>query len=187
MALFGVDFADDRIPYTGGSGLDAMYVSQQVATIWGKSVFPMGHTIGSVTFDSAAYIGRYITKRMSGVGVSALPLAVLGDGELVMPEPEFLICSKGIGASWFDKYFASDVYPHGRVITAQGVPAPVPRYYKDKLSGNALLSQRMRLLGYKHQSSQLDKLAYENQPQRKAARATVARVNSSVFVRDPEV
>lgn len=163
-----------------------MYVSKFVSQIWGKSVFPMGHTIGSVTFDSGAYIGRYITKRVSGVGASPLPLAVFDDGEIIMPNPEFLICSKGIGASWFDKYFASDVYPHGRVITAQGTPAPVPRYYKDKLAGNALLSQRMRLLGYEHQSTQLDKLAYENLPQRKSARATVARVHSSLFSRDPE-
>lgn len=162
-----------------------MYVSKLVSLIWGKSVFPMGHTIGSVTFESGAYIGRYITKRMSGVGLSPLPLAVLDDGEIIYPNPEFLICSKGIGASWFDKFFASDVYPHGRVITAQGTPAPVPRYYKDKLAGNALLSQRMRLLGYQHQASVLDKTNYENQPQRKAARATVARVNSSIFARDP--
>lgn len=164
-----------------------MYVSKFVSQIWGKSVFPMGHTIGSVTFDSGAYIGRYITKRMSGVGVSPLPLAILDDGEIVYPKPEFLICSKGIGKAWFRDYFMGDVFPHGRVITAQGTPAPVPRYYKSLLKDlGADLAMDMSHRTYQVVADRIPHDMYENRPERKAARAVVARVNSSLFSRDPD-
>ena len=75
VALFGVDFAFDRVEYGTGIRGDKVYVSMALSKAWGKSSFPLGHTIGSLTFESAAYIARYITKRVTGVGASPLPLA----------------------------------------------------------------------------------------------------------------
>ena len=125
IALFGMDFSSDRVEYGEGIRGDKIYVSPSVARVWGMSQFPFGHTIGSLTFESAAYIGRYITKRISGVGASPVPLYTDPEtGEVVMPNPEFLVCSRGIGKAWFRDYFMSDVFPHGRVITGQENPAP---------------------------------------------------------------
>lgn len=186
VALFGVDFCADRIPWGAGIRGDSMFVSPTVGLAWGKSVFPLGHTIGSLTFESCAYIGRYITKRVSGVGASALPLACDPDsGELVMPNPEFLLCSKGIGKGWFRDYFMSDVFPHGRVITAQGTPAPVPRYYKvllKDLGGD--LSLKMQHKTSANMDSSLARTTFENRPERRAARAVVAKARFGLFQRD---
>lgn len=185
-AIFGLDFSADRIEYGEGIRGDKIYVSSLLARIWNQSTFPFGHTIGSLTFESAAYISRYITKRVSGIGASPLPIHIDSDsGELVMPNPEFLICSKGIGKSWFDEYFMVDVFPHGRVITAQGTPAPVPRYYKERLKdigGDLALEMRFRTESHLNDSSEARKL--EDAPERRAARAIYSRARMGIFKRD---
>lgn len=185
-ALFGVDFRSDRIEYGEGIRGDKIYVSATLAAVWSKSVFPQGHTIGSLTFESAAYISRYITKRISGANASPLPLACDPDsGELVMPCPEFLLMSKGIGKSWFRDYFMTDVFPHARVITAQGSPAPVPRYYKELLKDlGADLALDMSYRGSKNIDAVELPRRKENSPERRAARAVYAKARTGVFTRD---
>ena len=49
VAMFGVDFALDRIPYGAGVQGDQLFVSPSVGRVWGKSDFPMGHSIGSLS------------------------------------------------------------------------------------------------------------------------------------------
>ena len=146
----------------------------------------MGHTIGSLTFESAAYIGRYITKRISGAGASPVPLERDSDtGELVMPNPEFLVCSRGIGKSWFREYFMSDVFPHARVITAQGTPAPVPRYYKELLKDvGADLAMDMSFRASRNLDATLAKRTYEDRPERRSARAVYANARTGIFKRE---
>lgn len=185
VALFGNDFRDDRVEFGIHKG-ERLFISPTLARSW-----PFGHhAIGSLTFESAAYIARYITKRISGPGASARPLGVDPDsGELVMPNPEFLLCSKGrvrgqgIGGAWFDQFFATDVFPHGRVITSQGTPAPVPAYYKRKLSANRALalqlSQRIA-----ENKPVVPFWESENRPERRAARTVYAKARTGVFQRD---
>lgn len=193
VALFGLDFAADRIEFGEGIRGDKIYVSQTLHSAWMQSTFPLGHTIGSLKFESAAYIARYITKRIAGVGASPLPL--WGDpdsGEVVMPNPEFLVCSKGIGKSWFDKYFVSDVFPHARVITAQGTPAPVPRYYKTKLASmNAMMARQMEQKARQNMDdaefarrSAGGSLMGEDAPERRASRTVYAKARTGIFKRD---
>lgn len=185
-ALFGVDFAFDRIDYGSGVRGDRIFVSRALSDVWGKSVFPLGHTIGSLTFESGAYIARYITKRVSGVGASSLPLACDPDsGELVMPNPEFLLCSKGIGRAWFREYFMRDVFPHGRVITDQGTPAPVPRFYKELLKEvGADLALEMGHTTARNMELSLGKRFAEDAPERRYARGVFAKSRNSAFPRD---
>lgn len=186
VALFGVDFSGDRIEYGEGIRGDKIYVSRVVSSVWNKSLFPMGHTVGSLTFESAAYIARYITKKITGVGASPKPLACDPEtGEMVMPNPEFLLCSKGIGKAWFRDYFMSDVYPHARVITDQGSPAPVPRYYKLLLKelGSDLafdMSARTTARLYDNLSSRI----LEDMPERRAARSAYSKARTGVFKRE---
>lgn len=186
VAMFGKDFREDRIEFGEGIRGDKMYVSATVASVWQQSVFPRGHTIGSLTFESAAYIGRYITKRITGVGASPLPLACDPEtAELVMPNPEFLVCSKGIGKEWFYKYGKVDVVPHGRVITSQGTPAPVPRYYKEMLRKvGHFYSLPMANIGYSHFSDSLSKRIPEDTHSRRVARSVYAKAKTGVFKRD---
>lgn len=186
VALFGLDFSDDRIEYGSGIRGDKIYVSKTLALNWQQSVFPMGHTIGSLTFESAAYIARYITKKVSGPGASPLPLAADPDtGELVMPNPEFLLCSKGIGRSWFRDYFMSDVFPHARVITAQGSPAPVPRFYKTLLKeiGHDLALD-MSFRSAQNSEMNFERRIFEDKPSRRASRTIYAKSKNGIFPRE---
>ena len=186
VALFGMDFVGDRIEYGEGIRGDKIYVSRTLSANWPMSQFPMGHTIGSLTFESAAYIARYITKRISGPNASPLPLACDPDtGEMVMPNPEFLLCSKGIGKSWFRDYFFSDVFPHGRVITAQGTPAPVPRYYKELLKDfGADEALRMSHITNSNFNSNASHFHSENTGSRRSSRTIYANARTGIFKRD---
>lgn len=185
-AIFGKDFSLDRIEYGEGIRGDKIYVSPLLGSVWQQSTFPMGHTIGSLEFESAAYIARYITKKITGIGASPLPLWTCPDtGEIVMPNPEFLVCSKGIGKSWFREYFMSDVFPHARVITAQGTPAPVPRYYKELLNEVGRdLAIGMSYRASKHLDDTLPVRVVEDQPDRRAARGVYSRAKTGIFKRD---
>lgn len=181
VALFGLDFRADRLLRGQGIQGDELFESATLASVWTQGQ----HMIGALTFESAAYIARYITKRVSGPGVSPLPLACDRDtGELVMPNPEFLLCSRrpGIGDAWFRKYFRSDVFPHGRVITAQGTPAPVPRFYKEKL--NFMDKALMRGVMDENLRPTLAKQRLEDSPARRAARTKYAEIRNQVFKRD---
>lgn len=189
VALFGIDFAGDRVVYSNGVDGDQLYVSRVLSDVWGKSEFPFGHTIGSLTFESAAYIARYITKRITGVGCSPLPLYSDPEtGEIVLPNSEFLVMSKGIGKAWFREYFMKDVYPHARVITEQGSPAPVPRYYKELLKDlGADLALDMSGRALAHFYEDLSRRTFEDMPDRRSARSRYAASRSSLFTRDVEV
>ena len=186
VALFGLDFSDDRIEYSEGIRGDKVYVSKTLADVWQQSTFPLGHTIGSLTFESAAYIARYITKKITGKAASPLPLFSDPEtGEIVLPNPEFLVCSKGIGRSWFREFFMSDVFPHGRVITAQGTPAPVPRFYKELLKEvGSDLALEMYGRTMANFASASDKYELENTPSRRDARTVYAKARTGIFKRD---
>lgn len=177
IAFFGVDFGDDRIHYSYAKSGDHTYRSKRLSSLWSFG----NHDIGTLNFESAAYIARYIMKKVKGVGASPLPLAVLDDGELIMPNKEFLVSSKGrvkgqgIGASWFRQYFMTDVFPTGSVITAQGSSAPVPRYYKALLKEvGEDLALEMGHKAYVRADAQIEQTAFENSPRRKFARSEVA-------------
>lgn len=189
VALFGRDFREDRLPYSQGIQGDLLYQSPFLFRTWGKGTA----LIGSLTFESAAYIGRYITKRISGPNASPMPLACdPNTGELVMPNPEFLLCSKGrkagqgIGGGWFDRYFFDDVFPHGRVITAQGSPAPIPTYYKRRIAANAGLKMELqhRIRLNSETETLLANKRLEDSPGRRTARSTYAKARQGTFKRD---
>jgi len=173
IALFGVDFDSDRLLFGRATGGDRTYTSGTVAKYW-----PQGnHLIGTLNFESAAYIARYILKKIkASEKVMPLPLYVdKEEGEIVFPNPEFLIMSKGISKGWFRDYFMSDVFPTGSVITAQGSRAPVPRYYKTLLKelGHDL-SLEMQFRSSVRADLEVERKMYENLPVRKIARRLVS-------------
>lgn len=123
--LFNHDFDDKRL-FSGNRG-NSLYTSDTLSRLW-----PMGHSlIGAVTFESAAYVARYVMKKVNG------EKAVDHYGGLV---PEYITMSRGskklgtggIGKAWFDR-FKSDVYPHDRVVV-RGVPTRPPRFYDNLLA-----------------------------------------------------
>ncbi len=103
-----------------------------------ESLWTVGQSeIGSLTFESAAYVARYIVKKVTGPRAEAHYSCVDPvTGELGSRVPEFCTMSRrpGIGADWFD-LFHSDVYPSDEV-TVRGAVCKPPRYY-DLLLGRS--------------------------------------------------
>ncbi len=142
--LFGFDFAD-KLVWTDRSG-HAVFRSACLEELW-----PYGHSeIGSVTFESAAYVARYITKKVTGDGAFEHYRVVVEDtGEIVDRTPEYSTMSlrPGIGHEWYVK-FKGDVYPSDEVVV-RGTACKPPKYYDSLLykedSDVADLVKRRRL------------------------------------------
>lgn len=143
-AIFGYSFPDKkRWKKHGGHWL---YVSQELDRLWGHGYC----TIGEVTFDSAAYIARYCTKKIYGPGAKWHYTKVDAEtGELYGIAEEYVTMSRrpAIGKRWLEK-FNTDVYPSDEVIV-RGHERKPPRYYDkqhEKLDAAAHLRvQRKRL------------------------------------------
>lgn len=129
--LFGVDFSDKKYLTKTKSG-SVIYTSKTLEKLW-----PFGlSSIGDVNFQSAAYVARYIMKKITGDASFKHYNQIDADGVITTRKPEFTRMSlkPGIGAGWLDK-FHSDVYPHDFVVV-NGRKNAVPRYYDKKISKN---------------------------------------------------
>lgn len=126
--IFGYDFPD-RKPFRALSSGGMLYRSSLLESLW-----PFGFSsIGDCTFESAAYVARYVMKKITGrQAVTHYEAIDYSTGEIVSRVPEFnkMSLKPGIGATWYERY-SSDVFPHDRVIV-RGVKTKPPRYY-DKL------------------------------------------------------
>lgn len=125
-AVFGYAFRGDRVPFKKTGGGFMVDRSAQLERLW-----PLGFSsVGELTFESAAYIARYVTKKVTGDKAEGHYRRVDSEtGEVRWLQPEFVHMSlkPGIGAEWFKK-FGSEVYPLDRVI-ARGVPSKPPKFY----------------------------------------------------------
>lgn len=121
--IFGFNFSDRQLHSVTGAG-SKIFRSALLERYWTDGFA----SVGDLTFQSAAYVARYVTKKHLG------PQA---DVHYVDPEtgviraPEFSVMSKGIGKEWIDKY-ADDVYPDGFVVVS-GKKMKVPRYYRERV------------------------------------------------------
>lgn len=125
--LFGIDWEDKKLFKKTPSG--NLYTSQTLTNLWAA-----GHcTTADVTFQTAAYVARYVMKKVTGPAATH-HYQVLDPttGELVTRRPEFnkMSLKPGIAAAWFER-FRSDVFPGGQVVQ-NGNLRKAPRYY-DKL------------------------------------------------------
>lgn len=112
--LFNHDFSD-KLLYKRSNDIP-LYNSKQLDDLW-----PYGFAvIGDVTFQSAAYVARYIMKKVTGS---------LSDTHYKGKKPEYTTMSRrsGIGQDWLNKY-SSDVYPSDEVIINAKKMRP-PKYY----------------------------------------------------------
>lgn len=131
--LFGYDFPD-KILWKKRDEV-RLYISPQLQELW-----PYGFsTIGDVTFQSAAYVARYVMKKIKGEDADKHYMhwdPLTGEGTPI--EPEYCTMSRkpGIGASWLEK-FKSDVYPHDYVVI-NGHKVKPPRFYDNQLPEDEL-------------------------------------------------
>lgn len=122
--IFGFDFPDKK--FLKVSRGNTLFVSKTLDSLWG-----LGHCfIGAVSFQSAAYVARYVMKKQTGKNAEDYYRRVHPEtGEIVDLVPEFnkMSLRPGIGGDWIEKYPAS-VYPHDFVVH-NGREYKPPRFY----------------------------------------------------------
>lgn len=124
--LFNLDFRDRLYHKTTPSG-SIIYTSRTLEKLW-----PYGYSsVGDLTFESAAYVSRYIMAKRAD-GDKNYNILDPDTGQIYSKKKEYNQMSRqsGIGSSWYNKYNA-DVTAKGKVI-ARGHENNPPRYY-DKL------------------------------------------------------
>lgn len=128
--IFNHDFHDKKL-HSYNKQKQPIYTSDTLSKIW-----QMGHvTTQDVTFKSAAYVARYVTKKINGTLAADYyfrrsPV----DGNPYQVKPEFAVMSRrpGLGSAYAEK-FKSDFYPSGYIVV-DGVKQSPPSFYKKKLS-----------------------------------------------------
>lgn len=118
--LFNIDLSDKVYAFSRNGF--KYYMSARLAKVWHYG----NHYFSDVTFESAAYVARYVTKKQ--YGESSL---IHYNGR----HPEFALMSRkpGLGAAWLEKY-GTNVYDNDRVVI-RNRPMKPPKYY-DRIFGD---------------------------------------------------
>lgn len=161
-------------PQDGEQIKDNLYRSPTLERLW-----PHGFSsFGELSFESAAYVARYVCKKVTGdLAPSHYETVCLDTGEIIQRVPEFAHMSRrpGIGFDWLQR-FHSDCYSTlapGKVVT-RGVECNTPRYY-NKVMSKQLIMDDVELARHVDAS----KRAGDNTPERLAVREKVAIAKQS--------
>lgn len=122
--LFNCDFNDKQL--ISRKNDISLYTSGVLSKLWPKGF----NTIGEVTFESAAYTARYITKKITGEEANDHYTRIYPNTGLVAKvQPEYITMSRrpGIAAEWFNT-FQGDVYPKD-YVTCRGRRITPPVFY----------------------------------------------------------
>lgn len=162
--LFNHSFSDQILWKENKDPSKNLYVSKQLQALW-----PFGFsTVGLVTFQSAAYVARYVMKKMTGdLAVDYYTRRHPITGTYHVVQPEFLVQSRrpGLGASWLEA-FRNDVYPSDFIVY-EGRKINIPRFYELRLKEEEInkLKKDRKKQGLKHR--------HNNTPERLAVREEV--------------
>lgn len=175
VILFNVWFEDAKYFKLSASG-NRLFRSVILERLW-----PHGHaTIGTVSFDSAAYVARYCVKKVTCPGTEDMYEHIdLDTGEVKVRVSEYgrMSLRPGIGSAWLSK-FVSDVVPDGKIVI-RGKKAVAPLYYRRKIQ--ALGIKRVRLRALSDHENSLRSGVVDNDDARIAAKEAVARGRLSLF------
>lgn len=172
--LFGHDFEDKKHWRMMPSG-SRLYTSGTLDKIWGHGFT----SVGAVTFESAAYIARYLMDKITGP--NAWQFYQHTDeqtGEITDLVPEYNKMSQGIGKAWLQKY-EMDAYPEGEILI-RGHKSKTPKYYDKKFKEtNPEEYEAMKM------QRELQALEYrdDNTPERLAAKERVAQAKVNLLLR----
>lgn len=172
--LFNHDF-EDKVFFSRDRHGNVLYTSKFLTDLWSY-----GHcTTGAVTFESAAYVARYVMKKYVGERADDHYTRVHPvTKKIVRVQPEFVTQSRrpGLGAPWLER-FKSDVYPSDFII-ARGMKMNPPRFYDQKLTEEELekIKRRRKSNGLKFKA--------DNTPERLAVREIVKESKLSLLKRN---
>lgn len=124
--VFGTSLMDGVTNVESTPRGDTTWESTRVNSLW-----PFGlHRIGRVTFESCAYVARYVTKKKTGrEALTHYERVCENTGEVFRLRPEYCTMSRrpGIGAAHFGKFW-SEIYPSDQVVS-RGHAAKPPKFY----------------------------------------------------------
>lgn len=127
--LFNFDFMDKK-PWNYRRK-NITYRSKILERLW-----PFGYSeIGNVTYQSAAYVARYVMKKITGEQAADHYQRIDKEsGEIHELEPEYnnMSLKPGIAKDWYEKY-KGDVFPSDQIVTIDGKVHKTPKYYYEQL------------------------------------------------------
>ena len=127
--IFGYGFPDRE--YWKTVNEQRLYTSEFLADVWGNGFI----VIGDVSFESCAYVARYVCKKINGE-LAHDHYMVLDErtGAINPVKPEYATMSrggrdgKGIGHSWYEKYSGEVLHNDSVVMNAREMKPP--KYYE---------------------------------------------------------
>lgn len=184
LAFWGHRFAD-RTPWKRTKQGHTLYRSKALERAWScpDCKEPIGHAwLGSLTFESAAYVAGYVTKKLTGPLSWEAHLRLTEDGKLVSVPEEFAVMSRGrrsdgqggIGYRFYRRYF-SDLFPsdfvHLKKQNGTVRKYPVPRYYRKLLEQeNPTLAEDLKA---RRKAAALSRCVEDSPDLRRARDATI--------------
>lgn len=171
--IFNFDFLD-KVYYRRSPAGEKIFRSDILDRLW-----PFGFcSVGSVTFQSAAYVARYCVQKVTGFNARYHYARKDDEGEyFLVPEFNKMSLKPGIGAEWLRR-FTSDVYPRDFVVV-NGVECSPPRYYDKVFSrSNPVEFEDIQFLRESDGRSRYE----DNTPERLAVKEVVqkARIRSLI-------
>ena len=143
ICLFGEDFSSDRVRYKTTPDGFQLWNSPSLCERWG-----FGHcVIGDLTFETAAYTARYVTKKINGAKAPE---------HYGLREPEFSLMSRrpGIGDDWLKKNIVD--LENGLCWSSTGL-TKTPKFYQKKINQSKNLK-----IKYKQKKEALKKFKQTN-------------------------
>jgi hypothetical protein len=186
--IFNHNFHDwVLLPQKSPSGHD-LYTSPELEKLWGKGFVQ----IGDVSYESAAYVARYIMKKQNGVkaelvdektGLKPYERYNSFTGEIHEVMPEYNCMSRGgqhgngIAADWIAR-FSRDCYPKD-YVTYDGIKRQIPRYYDKQVKK----SEQNLIDDVKAERARKGYESSDNTPERLTVREKVAQAKTKNLVR----
>lgn len=128
--LFGTDLRDGAYEVDTSDRGDVTWRSPLLDSVWEFGL----NRVGDVTFESCAYVARYVTKKVTGpMARDHYERVCPRTGEIFALKPEYCTMSRrpGIGALHFERY-RREIYPSDEVV-CRGFPSKPPKFYDRQL------------------------------------------------------
>lgn len=170
--FFGFDFPD-RVLFSVRDGV-RLDTSDILSSLWSDPVSKESYgfsSVGDVTFESAAYVARYVAKKVSKAEA---------DSHYQGRKPEYARMSlrPAIAKRWIASYRDS-VYPSDAVVLPGGAKVKPPRYYDKSLE----LTDPAMSSTVKSNRQDRARQSPDNTPERLAVREKVKQAQFKMLMR----
>jgi len=174
--IFNHDFKD-KILWKEKEGI-VTYVSKELDDLWTHGYC----SVGLVTFESAAYCARYVTKKVTGERSHDHYTIIDEYGQEHILDPEYSTMSRasGLGKGWLEKW-QDEVYPLDEVIMRGKLMKPT-RYYDQLYDANTKNLEQIK----KQRMTDAEKYKENNTQKKLNVRETVKKAQFTQLKRNLE-